>query len=123
VKGNAFEVNEKVQLNARADELTVTQGNFTQTYNEFPAVLDVDVPGTYTLTQEDVFDNSYNIEQKIYVAIPASESNICQLVDTLPKPYNEINEEDYFEDLLIYIAAFLVAVLFIEWWLQSRDTM
>ncbi len=123
VNGNAFEVNEKVQLNAREGELTVSQGNFTQRFTEFPAVLEVDVPGTYTLTQSDVFDNSHLIEEKIYVTIPRTESNICYMGDGLPEPYNEVKETDYYDDLLLYIAALLVAVLFIEWWLQSRDTM
>jgi len=123
VNGNAFEVNEKVQLNAREDELTVSYRNETQTFTEFPAVLDVDLPGTYTLTQRDVFDGNNAIEEKIYVTIPATESNICYVGDSLPEPYNKVDEKDYFDDLLLYIAAFLVAILFIEWWLQSRDTM
>ena len=123
VNANSFEINEKIQLNARDDTLTVTQGNNSQTFTEFPAVLDADVPGTYTLTQTNVFDNSYLIEEKIYVHIPAIESNICYVGDSFPEPYNKIDEEDYFDDLLFYIAALLVAVLFIEWWLQSRDTM
>jgi len=123
VNANSFEVNEKVQLNAREDELIVSYRNETQTFREFPAVLDVDLPGTYTLTQNDVFNNSDNIEEKIYVRIPAVESNICYLADSLPEPYSKIDEKDYYDDLLLYIAAVLVAVLFIEWWLQSRDTM
>lgn len=123
VNGNSFEVNEKIQLKARDGELTVKHGDKEIPFYQFPAVLEVDTPGTYTLTQRDVFNNSYYIEEKIYVAIPAIESNICFVGDALPEPYNKIDEEDYFEDLLLYIAALLVAVLFIEWWLQSRDTM
>ncbi len=125
VNGNAFEVNEKVQLNARENWLNVEHDNSGAKieFLEFPAVLDVDVPGTYTLTQENVFEPSKLIEEKIFVKIPSTESNICYLADTLPMPYNKIDETDYFDDLLLYIAAALVAVLFIEWWLQSRDTM
>ena len=123
VNGNSFEVNEKIQLHARDNELTVTKGDKEMTFYEFPAVLEVDTPGTYTLTQRDVFNNSTEIMQKIYVSIPTIESNICYVGDKMPEPYNKIEENDYFEDLLLYIAALLVAVLFIEWWLQSRDTM
>ena len=123
VNGNSFEVNEKIQLNARDGELTVKKGDKETTFYEFPAVLEVDTPGTYTLTQTDVFNNSYFIEEKIYVSIPTVESNICYVGDALPEPYNKVDEKDYYDDLLMYIAALLVAVLFIEWWLQSRDTM
>ncbi len=63
------------------------------------------------------------IEESIYVKIPASESNIWAEGDALRNPYREKEEEDYFDDLLLYIAAALVAVLFLEWWLQSRDAM
>ena len=125
VTANSFEVNEKLQLKAREDKLIIKRDNdtYTQVFTEFPAVLEVDVPGTYTLTQENVFKPSNLIEEKIYVTIPSIESNICYIADTLPEPYNKVDEEDYFDDLLLYIAAALVAVLFIEWWLQSRETM
>jgi hypothetical protein len=123
VNANSFEVNEKVQLNSRGEPLIVERGTFSQTFTEFPSILDLDVPGTYTLTQKDVFDNSNDIIENIYVRIPASESNICYVGDALREPYNKVDEQDFFDDLLLYIAAALVAVLFIEWWLQGRDTM
>jgi hypothetical protein len=122
VKANSFEVNEKIQLNARENSVTVTQGNTSQTI-QTPAAFEVDIPGTYVITQTDVFDNSSLIEEKIYVHIPSVESNICYEGDSFPEPYSKIEEKDYFDDLLLWIAAALVAVLFIEWWLQSRDTM
>ena len=122
VKANSFEVNEKIQLNAREDSVTVTQGNNSQTL-QTPVAFEVDIPGTYVITQTDVFDNSSLIEEKIYVHIPSVESNICYEGDSFPEPYCKIEEKDYFKDLLLYIAIGLVAVLFIEWWLQSRDTM
>ncbi|MBQ8658104.1 MAG: VWA domain-containing protein [Clostridia bacterium] len=119
---NSFEVNEQVILNARGEELLVTRGNYNfPPLTEFPAVLDLDIPGTYALTQIDAFGNT--LYDYIYVTIPSSECNIWEQGDALSEPYHKVDEKDYYDDLLLYIAAVLVAVLFIEWWLQSRDTM
>ena len=67
--------------------MTVTKGDKEMTFYEFPAVLEVDTPGTYTLTQRDVFNNSTEITEKIYVSIPTIESNICYVGDKLPELY------------------------------------
>ena len=122
VKGNAFEVNENVALNARGEELFVTLGDkLVQTFTEFPTVLQVSTPGTYELTQTTF--SGKNVTESIYVKIPAIESNIWYKAEGIDNPYAERNEEDFFKDLMVYIAAALVALLFIEWWLQSRETM
>ena len=124
VKGNSFEVNEKVSLNARGEELTVSRVGDTlggATYNEFPASLNVNIPGTYMLKQ--ITDFGKEIEESIYVKIPASESNIRDVKEALDAPYVEERKIELYNDLLIYLAAALVALLFIEWWLQSRDNM
>ena len=120
VNGNAFEVNEKVQLNARGPELSVSLGDEdTQVFESFPAILDLSTPGTYTLKQETYFGK--DVTENIYVKIPASESNIFAQGDGLTNPYSTQSNEKIFEDLLTYIAAALVALLFIEWWLQGRE--
>jgi len=124
VKGNAFEVNEKVALNARGEELTVSRvGETTEgtKYNTFPATLDVYIPGTYTLEQTTAFGK--DVKENIYVKIPAAESNIFDVQESLEEPYVEELQLEMYNDLLLYVAAALVALLFIEWWLQSRDNM
>ena len=62
-------------------------------------------------------------DTKIYVKIPAAESNIAAREDTVYDPFTGSIQYDYFKDLLIYFAAALVALLFIEWILQLRDNM
>jgi hypothetical protein len=44
-------------------------------------------------------------------------------MEDIPNPYVEQDEEDYFKDLLLYIAAAMVAIQFLEWWLQSHYNM
>ena len=122
VEGNSFEVYESVLLNARGEELYVSRGAETvNKFEQFPATLNVDLPGTYVLTQTTFFGES--VSESIYVKIPAVESDIFKDADSLPDPFTEQEDEDFFEDLLLYIAAALVAILFLEWWLQSRENM
>jgi hypothetical protein len=42
-------------------------------------------------------------------------------VDALPTLHINKKVETQDKDLLVYFAAVLVALLFIEWWLQSRN--
>ena len=115
----AYEVGETVTLRARGEELVVSGGNIDTTLTEFPATLVVDKPGVYTLSQFDIAGD-YIIEN-FFVGIPKIESNITKEIDSLPLLYVEEVEEQEDVDLLVYFAAAIVALLFLEWWLQSRD--
>lgn len=122
VDGNAFEVYEDVELNARSNSLTVSMGEaYEQTFESFPATVKFNTPGTYTLTQTTYYGDER--QELIYVKIPAVESNIYRKEERLLNPYQEIDQSEYFRDLLFYIAIALVAFLFVEWWLQSREGM
>ena len=90
-------------------------------FEQFPATLNVDLPGTYALTQTTDFGKK--IEENVYVKIPSAESNVREVKDALAEPYIEEKKVKLYDDLLLYFAATLVALLFIEWWLQSRENM
>ena len=118
VKGNSFEVNEKVDLNTRGENLFVS-GNVEKVFDEFPAILDLDLPGTYDITQTTYFGKS--ITESIYVRIPSAESNIRAVFDGLSDPYGVEDEKNFYIDLLIYFALALVVIELIEWFLQTRE--
>ena len=115
----AFEVGATVTLNARGEELSVQGGDIDETFTEFPTSIVVNKPGSYTLTQVD-FSGEYIIEN-FYVSIPKFESNITKEIGALPLLYVEERLEQEDKDLLVYFAAAIVALLFLEWWLQSRE--
>ncbi len=123
VKGNAFEVNESVSLNARGDKLVVSgyDGQEQLEFDTFPATLKVSIPGTYILTQ--VTDFGKEVSEKIYVRVPRAESNIWNSADSLPEPNRKETEGDSYKNLIVYFAGALVALLFVEWLLQSRESM
>lgn len=118
VDGNSFEVNEKVALATRGESLKVS--SLDEPITNFPATLTLSTPGTYTLTQT-VFGET--VEDKIYVRIPKSESNIAAVQEGLDDPYRPGTTEDYLQDLLLWLSVALVSLIFIEWWLQSRENM
>lgn len=121
---NSMEVNERFELNARGEELLVYRDGTSEEgtrFEEFPASMSVVLPGTYVL-QQTTFAGK-DITEYIYVKIPSKESNIWSAEEALDNPYKREDDNDYFDDLLLYIAAALVAILFLEWWLQSRDNM
>lgn len=123
VSDYVYEVNEIVQLNARGSELTVRSRDGTEVkFDTFPTSFEVTQTGRYVLTQKNPFTNA-DIIKEIYVKIPSAESDIFAMGSALTNPYKKENESDYFKDLLLYLASALVALLFIEWWLQSRETI
>ena len=90
-------------------------------FTEFPATLELDLPGTYTLSQTTDFGKQ--IEENIYVKIPSAESNIWSTEDTFRNPFLAETNDDYYEDIILYVAAAFVALLFVEWILQSRENL
>lgn len=119
VKGNSFEVNESVTLGSRGETLNVRGGNENFVYDTFPATLNLKIPGTYTLTQKTYFDK--DVEENIFVRIPAKESDIKGVDDRLREPYTPSSTGELYKDLALIFASILVGVLFVEWFLNTRE--
>ena len=118
---NAFEINEEITLNARADELSIqsTNGKYKNKIVEFPETIVLTQPGSYTVTQTPLSGNL--VTEQFFVKIPASESNICKVeekLDELIVPKKNAMDN---LDLLLYLAAALVALVLLERWLQAQD--
>lgn len=121
VEKYVFSVGEKAELNARGTSLSITGGDFEEpmVITEFPATITLSVPGTYTLKQTTYYGTE--TEESVYVKMPEAESNITEIRSNLYNPDREKNEADYYKDVLTYIAAALVALLFLEWCLHLKD--
>jgi hypothetical protein len=117
--GFVFDVNETVVLNSRSDTLSIVGPNVSTEAEEFPLSMKLINTGIYTATQELLSGDS--LIENFYVKLPASESNINLTVDTLTNPYFYQENDVSDIDLLLYFAIALVALLFIEWWLKSRE--
>lgn len=117
--GFVFDVNETVELNSRSDSLNIVGPNMNTVAETFPHSMKLVNTGIYTATQELLSGDP--LIENFYVKLPASESDIYLEIDTLSNPYfyQEMDASDI--DLLLYFAIALVALLFIEWWLKSRE--
>lgn len=119
---NAFETGDTVVLNARGEELTLDgeKLNGKQEFDALPATFVLDLPGSYTVTQKNM-KGEYIVEQ-FFVQIPSIESDITKNVDALPKLHTETTTVQDNLDLIVYIAAAVLALMFVEWWLHTRET-
>ena len=118
VVGNTFEVNEKITVNGRGESVVFSGAE--EPIQEFPTTLSLPIPGKYTFDVETYFGKRAQTES-IFVRTPKIGSNIYLELDSLADPYAEKEVTQKFDDLLVYFAAALVALLFIEWWLHSRE--
>lgn len=119
VEDYMYEVYDDVTLNSRGDDLSVVGPDVNEVLTEFPAQITVMQPGAYTLTQTPI--SGVEVVESFFVKIPAAECNTARVVETLSNPYTEKIDESFDYDLLLYFALALVALLFVEWWLQSRE--
>ena len=121
----ACAVNETITLNARGPQLEVkcesVAGSETTTYTEFPSTFKVATPGTYSFSQTTYSGSP--VKELVYVHIPSKESNIYEKADTVKAPERTQDDTEYYKDVIFFVAAAMVALLFLEWWLQSRETM
>lgn len=121
VTEHVYEVNDTVTLNSRGDHLYLVGPEVNGDYTELPTDVKVVTPGVYTATQ--VLISGQEAVENFYVKISANESNINYTQDTLTNPFYYEEEVNNDLDLLLYFAIALVSLLFIEWWLKSREQL
>ena len=119
-ENNVYDVYSTVKLNARGSGLTLLSPEDQTTSFDTDSVSFVAYePGTYTVTQTLISNASQT--EKFYVRIASSQSNIVKVEDVLTNP-NVVKKDKFtYDDLLVYLAAAITALLFIEWILQSRE--
>lgn len=120
VDSNAFETSDTVSLNCRGETLDVSGDNVRLTFRSFPASLRLDTPGAYTIRQTTYAGKE--VVETVYVRMPRAESDIFATEGALRSPYFEVDESDYYQDVLLYLAVALVALLTLEWYLQHRES-
>ena len=113
------DVNTDVTLNKKGDMLSIVGPGVEETIYDLPTVRRFERPGTYRFSQ--MLMNGEMKEDYLYVRIARIESNIFREVDTLTDVVALNQEESNVRDLWLYFAIALVALLFAEWWLQSKE--
>jgi hypothetical protein len=119
-ENTTYDIYDTISFTPRGTDLQVTyEGEEQELTGVDGNELYVTKPGTYTVSQ--MLISGLPMEEKIYITIPKTESNITRTVDSLTNPYVERKDTFTFDDLLLYFAASIVALLFIEWLLQTRE--
>ncbi len=120
--GFVFEVGESLTVNGRGENVKISGANNREwTLDKFPAQFIFGVPGTYEVSQTTYYQAE--LSENVFVKIPSSESNICSVENALRNPVQIKKSDDGINDLLIWFAAALIALLFIDWLLQVRSNV
>ena len=114
-----YETGETVKVDIKTNLLEVSGPDTTLQFESFPAEWTVENPGTYTLMRDSLA--GLPIVENIFVKLPAEENNTNLVVDVLENPYFYSEADNNDLDLLFYFALAIVSLLFIEWWLKSRE--
>ncbi len=114
-----YDVDDVVQLNARGASLDVSGGGEEVSLEKLPGEFQLGVPGTYTLTQTLL--SHEKVIENIFVKIKSTESDLFHEYDALRNLQIVQSKSDIDYDLLVYFAAVLVGLLFVEWFLQARE--
>lgn len=115
-----YEVDDLITFTPRGVDLTVKDKDGVEIQPEnAEGQYSVQKPGSYSVTQKLL--SQAELPENFFVKLSAYESNTVREAETFTMPYivDDPGKNDY--DLLIYLASALVALLFLEWWLQMRE--
>lgn len=119
---HVFETGDTVNVNIKTDLLEVTGPDTTLVFEEFPAKLVVEKPGTYSLVHVPL--SGVVIIENIFVRIPIEESNIFHSEVTLENPY--FSSDTPITNVntgasLFYLILAMVALLFLEFGFEAFE--
>ena len=114
-----YEVGESVKVNARGTDVKFMGPDIEEDLSTFPCEIRLKNIGTYSVLQKLISGEQVN--KNIFVKVPASESNIHKSGGFIISNRGENDSKDWYDDLLVYFAAALVALSIIEWILQARE--
>lgn len=120
---HVFRVGEEVAFNARGRNVRFTATNYELDYmpETVPGTFVPQNYGPHTVAQTLMGPDGREVSEQFFVQVPPEESNIVREYDELVQPLVLEKPGPENLDLIIYFAAALVALLFAEWWLQSRE--
>jgi len=116
---DVYNVYDEVELNSRSPQLSVNGPTIAEMFEEFPASIEVNDPGLYTVVQTPI--SGVQVVENFFVTIPDEQSNIDAMEDRLTNPYYPPADADPDVDMVFYFALALVLLGFAEWWLKGRE--
>lgn len=124
IDGNTFDVGQSITVNAQGNKLTMVYESESSEIFNLPSSIKLVKPGVYRFEPESLFLGKDWGFDEIYVKVPAAESNIFANGIALKAVYRDKESDDQsYQDLMIYFAAAMLALLFTEWFLQSHESI
>jgi len=114
-----YDIDDPVILKARGPQLTVYDPLGERNYYDPPHTLIASQKGQHTVMQTPL--NKIEVVDHFFVKIAASQSDFCRTKNILTNPVFEVEIPPTNWDILIVLASAMVALLFLEWWLQTKE--
>ena len=118
IQDNVFDVGEEIAIQARGTDVRIVGGQ-GETAVQVPATVSMSTPGSYAVTQ--VLATGRQSETDFYVRVASSESNLNRTEDEIPGASLIQKPEDMESDIYLWLAVALLAILFLERFLQARE--
>lgn len=114
-----FDLGERAALDCKGQSLTVTRGEDTHTFTEFPAEYTFTETGTYKFTTEFGLEKQNEVRMA-YVHAPAAESKLFSEPAFRVTLNNRELTAERGEDIFIWLAAAALVLMVAEWCIQYR---
>ena len=121
IREHSFEIGETIDINARGENVSLDGPAGKTEFTQLPAQITAALPGDYTVTQTGM--NGTPIVEQFFVHIPAAESNIFAVENSLPPLYAEDRAEEDVSELAFWFACAALVLLLAEWLLHSRENL
>lgn len=118
LEGSVFDVGEEFTVNARGTDVALS-GAGGERALDTPAAVTLHEPGSYTVTQ--VLASGRREASELYIKISDRESNVVRIEEELAGAERIVKPEDVESDIYLWLALALMAVLFLERFLESRE--
>lgn len=119
--GHSFEVGDTVELYGSGDTLKLEGAGDEVIYEDGVGEYTPARPGTYTVSRLDG-DGARLGEESFFVSIPSSESDTDRIEEALAFTRADDVRIIEYEDLMLYFAIALVALMFAEWVLEIKKS-
>lgn len=119
-----FNVGDAARLRARGSSMNVTSTDMNETLVAFPASLELEIPGVYTLTQPIMADEATALKFSVnnfFVRVPQSENNVYARFEKLEPLKGTRQSDPVPTDLVFYFAIALLLLVVSEWYLHTRE--
>lgn len=120
LQDNVFDVGEEIEVQARGSDVKIVDTQ-KDTPIEPPLSITINTPGSYKITQ--MLSSGKRSEVSFFVKISAKESNINRTDSEIAGASGIEKPKDIETDIYIWLAAALLAILFLERLLQSRKNI